>query len=225
MTITDIQNKVADRCNLTSAQALARIIDSANIGYRKAASSCGVKLIERTIGVAANTIIGNRSVVFSAATTTPSTSVQKILSLYNTAFTPYLVLSEISFDTMRNEPTMTDPPDQYAIQSSTDKSVTIYLNTVPSSIYALTIDCMANISTLSGVMEPALPEDFHDMLVDYAEAIERRKMEKFDLATALMQEYEDRLSDLRYYYACSSYLDIYQGENEELSVNRQVPLV
>jgi hypothetical protein len=232
MTITDITNKVADRLNLTSTQALTRITDSANIGYRKAASSCGIKLIERTIGVAATTVIGNQSLTFSAATTTPSTNVQKILSLYNTAFTPIMVLDEVSFDTLRNELPQTDPPAEYAMQSSTSNSVTVFLNSIPATNYALTIDCMANLSTLSGTMVPALPEDFHDMLVDYALAIELHKMEKPELAVVHMSGstdnpglFEQRLSELRYYYACSAYNDIYQGKNEQLSVSRQVPLV
>src|SRR5579859_5072925 len=48
--------------------------------------------------------------------------VQKLLSVYNTAFSPPLVLTEVSYDQIRNEPLINDPPIEYAIQAVTYNS-------------------------------------------------------------------------------------------------------
>ncbi len=90
-------------------------------------------------------------------------------------------------------------------------TVTIYLDCIPATIYALTADALVNLSTLSGSMIPAFAEDYHDLLVLGAMATEYDKMEKTPLADKKEKQYEDRLSQLRMYIAKSAYKDIVQG--------------
>ena len=201
MTFTEIQNKVADRCNITSTTGLARIADSINERYRAVASSIGLDTIQRGTA-SANTVIGNRSVTFTC---------EKILSVYNTAFTPYMVLDEVSFDTLRNQVTGTDPAQQYAIQLMGASTVTVFLDSTPATIYALTVDALINVATLSGSQIPAFAQDFHDILVFYAMSVELYKMEKYALADKKEAQSESRLSDLRYYIAKSAFGKIVQG--------------
>lgn len=201
MTFTEIQSRVADICNITSTTGLARIGASINERYRIVASSIGLDTIERA-PVTANTVSGNRSVTFTC---------EKILSLYNTAYTPVMVLTEKSFDTIRNQVVGTDPASDYAIQLMGASTVTIYLGALPSSIYALTADALVNLSTLSGSQIPAFAQDFHDILTLYAHSIELYKMEKYAMADKKQTESNDRLSDLRYYIQKSAFTKIVQG--------------
>ena len=201
MTFTEIVNKVADRMNLTAATALTRIGDSVNERYRTIASSIGLDTIERQT-ITASTIIGNRSLVFTC---------EKILSIYNTAFTPVLVLDEISMDLMRNQVLGTDPAQQYAIQLMGASTVTVYLGSTPATIYPLSADALVNLSTLSGSQVPAFAQDFHDALVLGAMATELYKMEKYALADKKEEQFMARLSDLRFFIAKSAYRQMYQG--------------
>src|SRR5438067_386533 len=160
MTFAEIQTEIGERLNLTSATAVARIGRSINERYRWLASSIGFSTIQRTTA-SATTSIGNRSLAFGP---TP-TGVEKILSVYNTAYTPAMVLGEQTFDELRNSPIGTDPPQQYAIQLEGSSSVTIFLDCTPATAYALTADVLSNLATLSGTNVPAFTEDFHDILV------------------------------------------------------------
>ena len=208
MTFTDIQSEIADRLNLTSVQALARIGRSINERYRWVVSSAG--LITTSRGSAtATTTIGNRSLAFSG---------EKILSVYNTAFTPPMVLTERTFDELRNSILGTDPPINYAIQLMGGSTVTIFLGSIPATAYLLTADTETNQAVLQGGMVPAFAEDFHDVLIYGGMVTELEKMEKYDLAAKQESLFEKRLSDLRFFIAKSAYLDIYQGKTNPTSV-------
>lgn len=207
MTASEIQSKVADRLNLTSASALSRIMDSINEAYRMAASSIGLQAIQEKEGVTATTTIGQRSLTFGP---TPI-PVEKILRVYNTAFTPPMVLDEEDMDTLRNDTVMSDPPLSYAIETIGPNFVTIYLDVSPASAYVLTADVLSNVLTMSGSMSPQFPEDFHDCLERYAMAIELEKLEKYDMAAVQMKRFEQRVSDLRFYVLKSAYREIWQG--------------
>ncbi len=202
MTFSVIQAKVMDRLNLSSATATARVADSINERYRMLASSIGMDTVERVNGITANTVIGNRNVTFTC---------EKILTVYNALYTPVIVLDEVSVDYLRNAVVGIDPPESYAVSVSGASTVTIYLDCIPATIYALTADALVNLSTLSGSMIPAFAEDYHDLLVLGAMATEYDKMEKTPLADKKEKQYEDRLSQLRMYIAKSAYKDIVQG--------------
>ena len=154
-----------------------------------------------------------------------SGGVQKLLSVYNTAFTPPLVLSEVSFDQLENEPLITDPPIEYAIQNITANSTTAKLNSTVSSVFTLTADVLVNLLDLSGSATPNIEEDYHDLFIYYALEIEFDKMDKDSKATKMHAKFEKRLAELRYYLMKSAYLDLIPGMNQQLTVSRNVPLV
>ena len=202
MTFTEIQTEIADRLNLTSTAALTRIGRSINERYKELASSIGIKTIERTTATA-NTVVGNRSLAFTC---------EKIMSVYNTAFTPPMVLDEFTFDELRNQVQGTDPPQAYAIQLMGASTVTVFLSSTPATIFALTADVLVNLATLSAAAVPAFTEDYHNILVYGGMATELQKMEKYDKADIQEKKYEKRLAEYRLYIAVSAYLDIYQGK-------------
>ena len=203
MTFTDIVSEVADRLDLSSTQALARIGRSVNERYREIASSIGLQTLVRTV-VSATTTVGSRSLTF--------TNVEKLYSVFNPAFDPVVVLEEQTFDELRNQSEGVDPPQAYAIQLMGASSVTIYLDTVPSTAYVLSADAESNMATLSGSMVPAFAEDYHNLLTYGAMATELDKMEKYDLSQKQEDRYEQRLAALRMFIAKSAYLDLYQGK-------------
>lgn len=223
MTFTDLQNEIAERLNLTSTTALARIGRSINEGYKQIASSIGISLTaERVEGVTATTTINQQTLTFGP---TP-TPVEKILIVYNKAFTPPFVLDERSVDELRNEVTIGDPAQEYAIESMGADSVTILLNSIPGTQYVLTADVLSNRSTLSGTMKPAFTEDYHNMLLWLAMGIELEKMEKYDKSAVQMKKYEDRMGEYRLYVAVSAYKRIVQGKDQVDQVNGAItPLV
>ena len=204
MTWADIQSRVANRLNLTSTDALTRIGQEINERYREVMSSCGLNTSVFQEGISANTVIGQRSVVFSC---------EKIYVLYDPAYTPPRVLGEVSMDDMRNRQVLIDPPMEYAIAGTGASTVTVYLDVVPATIYALKIDGEANLTDLSGVQVPAFPQDFHDILTRGVMADELYTMEKYALSAAQEKKFEDRLAHLQYFIAKSGYLTSYQGKN------------
>lgn len=186
----------------------------------------GFSTIQLVPGVTANTVVANRSLTFG----TTGTKVEKILSVYNAAYTPPQVLDQVSFDQMRNQMIGTDPPQQYAIQTMGDHTVTIYLGSIPATIYALTADVLSNLVDLSGTQVPAFAEDYHDILVYGPLGSEYMRMEKPDLARVYDNEderkpglFQTRCSQLRYYIAKSAYLNIYQARTGGISLPQ--PLV
>lgn len=220
MTFADIVARVQDRLNLTSSTSVTRIGQSVNEGYREIASAVGVSTIQRATA-SATTAISNRSLVFGP---TPI-PVEKILSVYNPAFSPPQVLSEVDFDSLRNDTLGTDPPDRYAIQLMGSNTVTIFLSSSPATQYVLTADVLSNITDLSGTQVPVFTEDFHNILIYKGLQIELEKMEKYDLASKQEKKYQTRLEQYQYYIAKSAYLNVVQGLNSPEQVFRTTPLV
>ena len=207
MTFADIQAQVADRLNLTSPDALQRIGLSINERYRQMASSIGLETTVRG-SVTATTSIGQQTLTFGP---TP-VGVQKLYTVYNPAFTPVTVLDQVSFEELRQTVPGTDPPYSFAVQNVGANYVTILLDCVPASAYALNADADLNLTALTGTAVPVFPENFHNALIYGAMATELDKMEKYDMAQVQEKRYEIILSNLRYYFAASAYLDIYQGK-------------
>lgn len=217
MTFTDLVNEALNRTSQTSADATTRIGRSINEAYRWLASDVGFTTIQRTTA-SASTASGNRFVTFTA---------EKLLSVYNPAYTPVTVLREVSVDELLNQVVPTDPPTQYAIYTSTASTVTIKLNCLPASIYTLTADALVNLTTLSGTQVPAFAEDFHDILLFKALAVEYMKMEKPDMAKYYDNEnpnnlglFQQRKNAYRYYLAVSASRDIYQGKTSGRTIGR-----
>ena len=217
MTVTQIQTIVASRLNLTSAIALSRIIDSINERYKQVASSIGMETTAPDKATA-TTSIGNELLTFGP---TPK-SVIKIRSVYNAAFTPPMVLDEVTVDTLRNQPKGTDPPAQYAIYATDADNVTIMLGSAPATAFDLTADVEVNVLTLTGSGTPKIPAAFHDIFTYWAMGVELDHMEKYDMAAKQEKLSENRLSDLRFFVAKSNYKDIFQGKNAGTSLPVQL---
>lgn len=216
MTFNDLQSSVADRYNRTSPDALARIGISINEGYKIITRRCGINTIGR----------GDRTV-----TTTPGIrdlvvgpNVDKVLAVFNPALSPTFQLGEVSYETLKAATVLSDPPEQYAIKEMGASTVTLFLGSVVATAFPLTCSCRINVTTLSGIMEPRFSENFHDLLLNYAAAVELRKNEKEDLAVKQDTIFEKRLSELVYYNAISAYKDIMQGGSSSILNPDLVPL-
>lgn len=203
MTFSDIQSEVAERLNLTSDTALARIGRSINERYRWLASDVGLHTTKRGT-VSASTTIGNRNLIFL--------STSKIYEVFDPSVSPIVPLDEKSFFEIRRKDTLVDPARAFAIHSMGANSVTIFLDGTPASVYTLTADAEIPNTTLSDTDVPSFPENFHDILTIGAMAIELYKMERYDLATVKEKEFEGRLGQLKLFIATSAYNDIYQGK-------------
>ncbi len=198
---------MSERLNLTSGPSLARIGRSVNEKYRALASSIGLQTTARGVATA-TTVIGNRALTFGP---TP-TAVMKTYAVYDATVSPVRMLSEISFDEMRNAVLGTSQARRYAVQNMAATTVTIRLDATPTTAYVLTADVEVNLATLSGVQVPAFAESFHDLLVYGGMSIELEKMEKYEMAKAQSARCEARISDLRMFIAKSAYREIYQGK-------------
>lgn len=202
MTFNEITAKVAGRINLKAPDALTRIGESVNEYYKEISSSMGLQTTVRTV-VTANTVVGSRFITFAG---------EKVLSVFNTAYTPAQMLGEISYTEMREAPLSADPASLYAVSTMGASTVTCWLNSTAATIYALGADVEQNQATLSGSNIPAFAESFHNALVYAALAVEYDKMEKSAAAAKYEAKYEKRLGELRLFIAKSSYLAIYQGK-------------
>lgn len=204
MTFNQIVQRVLDRMNLTSDKAYNRVLDTVNEVYKEVVSGVGLETSVLIPAVTANTVVSSRYVTF--------TGVTKILAVFDPSVTPARVLFEKSFDELRNEPDGGSPPVEYAIQNMGANSVTIYLNGTPTTSFPLQADCEGQVSLLTGNAQPNFNEDFHDILIKGAMAVEYHKMEKSDKGKVFDDKYEKRLSELRLYIASSAYNDIVQGK-------------
>ena len=202
MTRDQIVAIVAQRLNLTSATALARVAESVNEKYAEVLSGVGMQTSTRRT-VTAQTTIGSRYLTFA--------SVMKVYSVFDPNGTG-IPFAELTVDELRNRPVRTDPPQAYAIQTVDATSVTIWLDCTPATVYSLSADVEFNLALLGASDEPAFPQKFHYMLVHGARGIELDKMEKIDLASKAEAKFQTLLSGLRYHLAISGYKDIHQGK-------------
>lgn len=207
MTFTDIARTVANRVKVKSEEGLALIGEFVQTRYGEVATGIGIDATTvRTTATKAATV-GVRSLVFGSS----SVPVQKILAVYDATVTPVRVLDEVSYDTLRNSPVFPDPPSAYAIELMGARTVTIYLNSTPATTFTLTADVESTVSVLSGTMQPAFSEGFHDILIygAYADALESQ--EKYAMADRQLKKFEKRLGELRYFLAKSAYQQVVQN--------------
>lgn len=208
MTFTEIVNAVAGRLNLSDPATLTRIGTEVNDRYRRVTSSIGVSTVRRATDTK-NTAVGNPRVTFA---------LNKLEIVYTIVAGKRRVLEQRTYDQWRNSDTWAPATGDslvYAVESVGALTVTIVLDPVPTSIYALNADGMAPAVTFAGTDVPNFPADFHDVLMHGAIADELYKLEKPDLAKQAEAQYEGRLSDLRLFLAKSAYLEIYQGRTED----------
>ena len=209
MTFTGIVDEVLERLNLTSATATARIGRSVNERYRRIASKIGLQTIARGT-VTASTVIGNRDVTFGPG----PVGVEKISVVTNPAYPNQRPLDEVLWEELRLRVVPSnDTPQTYAIKKMGSNSVTITIDSTPLTVYTLTGDGLLNLSTLSGVQVPAFAENFHDILILHAMAIELDKLEKPALAKEKLREADERTGELQLFIATSALMRIVQGKN------------
>ncbi len=210
MTLEEMVTETAERLNLTSQKALDRIKRTINIRYRQAATSVGMQNIVRG-GIAVNTVIASQGI------TVPN--VEKIYAVFDLRTTPYTILQQISVDSMLHRNIGVDPPTAFCVTNFTTTGVTISLDIIPASVYAMGIDADVVLTALSADSDvPLFPASFHDLLIFGAMATELDKMEKYEFAKKQEAMYQIRLADLRYYIAKSRYLDIHQGKSAPTNV-------
>jgi hypothetical protein len=206
MTFTEIVSRVGEDLNLTSTEAVARIGRRVNERYRRVASSIGMLTVSR-VSFTENTVPGNPLIVVTGG----SSDIEKVVTVRDAA--RGLVLDEVTLDEIRNmDPrgVTTGPPRCYAVEHQGAVTVTLYLYPTPTDIRALSIDALATKATLSGTDVPDFAASFHDVLVFGALADESRKIDKRQ-SEVFEGQFNQRLSDLRFYLAKSSYLSQGQG--------------
>ena len=205
MTFTELQTEILDRLNLSSTDAQTRVGRAINRIYRKVTTAIGLQLSRRTT-TTANTTIGSSSVTFA--------NTEKVITVVNRNVSPYRTLQEVTLDEIQEDQAFAsgDAPTMYAVKSHTSDTVTVTINRLAATVFALHADVHQAVADLSGSNEPAFPESFHDVIIEGVMADELRKMEKPALAKIAKDEYESTLSDLRMWIAKTGYIDIYQGK-------------
>lgn len=206
MTFQEIVDSVSERTNLTATDTLARIGRNINDRYRRLTSSVGLQTSRRATDTQ-STVIGDPSVTFD---------LEKLEIVYVLADGKRRVLDERTYDEWRDTDTWvprTGVPQWFAVRDAGASSITIVLSHTPTEVFEIKADGMAAASTLSGSQVPAFPADFHDALVFGAMADEYAKMEKPGPAGLFEKQYEERVSELRYFLAKSVYLKQFQQSN------------
>jgi len=208
MTYFDIVQRIADRLNLTSTDAIARIGQEVNDRYRRVTSSIGLTSSRFTsVSVTVDpTEIGS---------TLPDLTIEdinKILKINLILGTGFNVLAEVTPTEISDRPVIDGNPTKYAVKNMGAQSVTITLNAFPSTdTFDLTVEGYQVITDLTDDDIPTFSEDFHDILIFGPMADELRKMEKYAEADKFEEQFEQRVSDLRMFIAKSQYLKIYQA--------------
>lgn len=136
------------------------------------------------------------------------------------------ILNERSYDEIRYMPVQPDPPQNWAVQLMGATTVTIFLDSQPTTAYILNADAEVNLTTLSGSQVPAFSQDFHDILVRGGLADELYKMEKYAMSDVQEKKFEKRMGELRLYIGKSNSMDLFQGKmaiNNFPGSNRLVP--
>ena len=211
MTFDTIVTTVLNRLNLTTQVDYDRVAVAVNDRYKRLAVDCGIKTIAKTVATATTTI-GSQYLTFGPSSTS-GIGVVKMISMFNTNFNPYMVMTEMSFQELRNQIPGTDPPRMWAVVNTGAEEVECYLNAVPSAAYLLSADVLAVLDEMSGTDVPAFPVNYHMLLVYGAMADEYDHLEKPDFADKKEKQYEDLSSRLKYLIATSAYKDIVQGKD------------
>lgn len=201
MTFTELRTEVMNRLNLSSSDASTRIGSYINQRYRRLTSSLGLNTSRRT----------TTTVPTVDGTATVSVSLEKVELVYITASGSRRVLREIQYEDwkLKNiESQREGVPTEYAITAQGASTITLGLYPTPNAVITLSVDGLANASTLSGSDVPAFPADFHDALILGAMSDELFKMEKHPLAKDFQRQYEERVSDLRLFLAKSALLSM-----------------
>lgn len=204
MDFTTIVNRVADRLNLTSSDAITRIEDEVNDRYARITSSIGLQTSRKVTTTKAVTV-GSQSVTFD--------DVEKILVVWKLSGSQKYFPDAITDEEMDAiDPVDSDTPRKYSIRRLDYNSVTIRLDVLPETAFTLYAEAIEPGTFLGTNDVPNFPESFHDILVWGALADEYRRMQQKDLRDDAEMNFERRLSDLRMFIAKDGYVTIAQGK-------------
>lgn len=213
MAFDEIVQYVMSVLNLTADEARDRIGIYVNQRYKKITSSIGLITSRRQI----STI----TVDPSDTTTYPSLpeltiqgyeKINKVTTTGNGGTNEGItILRERTYDELTSYPPMGAAPRNWAVKRMGPGVVTIVVDGTPTTTYPLSFEGYAIAETLADDIEPFLPTDFHDILIEGARADELMKMEKYELAAVHENKYETRLGNLRYFISISIYKDVAQG--------------
>lgn len=207
MTFDQLVAEAKDRLNYTSSDSTTRVGSAINRKYKEVTSSVGLITSRRTI-VQQNATLGVVTLTFSG--------VEKIINVIDQSSGSPRVLQEVTMQELAAKAPHTELPREYALYRVGANTVTIYLDCSPQTEFTLYAEGYVVAGTLSGSQEPAFPESFHDILVEGVLEDEYRKMGQVQLAKISHENFQRRLSELRYKLRTSSYLDITHGGNREL---------
>lgn len=212
MTFDEIVDDVLDRLNLTSLEARERIEGFVNQRYKKVTSSIGLITSRRTVF----DITCDPTDPDTELPEVVITGIQKVMAVrYTGSNASVLVLKEKTYDEIVNFATNSHTPRAWAVKLMGNGEVRIVLDSFETAnSFVLHIEAYEVAPVLEGTLEPFFPEDFHDILIEGAMSDELRKMEKPQLAQISEANYQQRLSDLRFFIAKSTYLDIVQGKDK-----------
>lgn len=206
MTHDEMVLEIKDRLNLTGRDVSTHISRRLNYRYRRLTASLGLDGTRRT-KVSANTTIGSNELTFA--------SIEHIENVIDERTEPYEILRSVSFDEIRAsgvEGDDSDDPHEWAVKSMTATGVTIVIDVMAKTAFALKADGLGTLSELSGSASPQFPVSYHYLLIDGVMADELRKRGERELARDAEMVYEKGLSDLRMFLAKSAYMDIQQNK-------------
>ena len=203
MTFTEIVTEITARLNLTSTEASTRVGRLVNKKYRKITVKCGMKSTRR-VTTTADCVNGVQTVTV--------TNVEHVDRVIDNSASEYFILEEVSYDAIRDSKPVSGRPTKWAVKTQDADSVVIIFNTLPADTRQLTIDGETTRADISGSTEPIFPESFHEILIEGVLADEYKKMHQTELAKDAKMEFDQILSDLRFYLAKTGYLLIRQGQ-------------
>lgn len=202
MTFDEIVSDVAERLNLTSTEAIARIGRRVNRRYRRICVRIGLVSFRRS----------SSSVTVTPATRDQTFTGEKVLSIKVSGATK--PLDSVSYAEMQEIIPTTGNPTCWAVKRAGATSQVIQFDATMDSGLDLIVEVEDVGSTLSGSQVPAFPESWHDVLIFGTLADELRKKEKVALARDAEAEYERMLGELAYHIAVNGYQDIIQGSKD-----------
>ncbi len=205
MTFDEIVTEITAHLNLNSTEAIARVGREVNWFYRSVTTSCNLDTARRKT-IPSDTVSGTHEVTFY--------NCEKIEALYDTSISNPRLLIEATYDELRmfRPQIVGGNPWRYAIKSTEDNNVTVYLDREMSDVRTLEADVWRRVDTLQDNESPSFPESFDDVLIHAVVAQELRKMQKGPEAKDAEDRYQKRLSELRQFLAKSAYLRVQQNQ-------------
>lgn len=204
MTTNELIDYISDVLNLSGPEARSRIGRALNIRYKQVTSAIGMGTTRR-VELSQNATIGNQFITF--------TGTEKLNAVYRKVGNKKIILALVTPEEIIETHLVTEPPTAFCEYSVTQNTVTIQVNCVPSTtftLYALVVD---DVSTLTNLDAPALPESFHDVLIHGVLADEYRRKDKDAFSKEEEDKFAARLSDLRMFLAKNAYINVYRGKH------------